>query len=117
MGSKRRMNRRAAAPSSSGHRAGQGDQEMKANVAVAALCGVRGASVLAALALTLSTAAWAQEAPPPPPPDQSAPAVDQPALSPTRFRWGVGGDIGYFLPVNILDFGASARFGAQLNDL
>lgn len=78
---------------------------MKANVAVAAL------------SLTLSVAAWAQEAPPPPPPvDQPVPAAEPPMPSSMRFRWGVGGDIGYFIPVNILDFGAQAHFGVQLNE-
>jgi hypothetical protein len=52
-------------------------------------------------------AAFAQES--------TAPAPERP--SELRFRWGVNGQAGYFLPAGAVDFGASARFGAQVSDL
>jgi hypothetical protein len=62
-------------------------------------------TIVVALLVCLPMAAQAQE---------ETPVPDH--VSGTRFRWGVDGQAGYFLPVKILDWGASARFGAQLND-
>ena len=37
-----------------------------------------------------------------------------PAENPVRFRWGINGAVGAFIPANALDAGASVRFGAQV---
>ena len=48
--------------------------------------------------------------------DLAAPSTPT-GVYPTRFRWGVNGALGYFSPAKAVDFGVSARFGAQLSDL
>ena len=88
----------------------------------------------------IATLASAQEGPPPPPPAvDSGPPVDSippdgpppppqggeyqppppsfpqfPRVFRPHFRWGIDGKIGYFWPASGVDFGTSARLGAQV---
>lgn len=59
------------------------------------------------------------EPPPPPPPlESAAPAAPLRDLSDdSRLRWGVNGQLGWFIPQPTFTFGAEGRFGWTLNRL
>jgi len=87
---------------------------------------------LAVLAVCASSVAFAADPPPPPPPPP--PVVDSPPPPPppppleeaapardlsddSRFRWGVNGQLGWFIPQPTFTFGAEGRFGWTVNRL
>ncbi len=55
--------------------------------------------------------------PPPPPPLEEAAAPVRDLSDDGRFRWGVNGQVGWFVPQPTFTFGAEGRFGWQVNRL
>ena len=82
------------------------------------------------LTALVSASVFAQElSPPPPPPPQPPPATSpgrpvRPADSPMfeedpggRIRWGVSGNLGWYMPYPAFTFGAEGRIGYQVSNI